>query len=124
MGAAKKLDLTFLELQLRILYGYYLGQHLLFQSRQRDRKINDRDFDTGFRGVRRVAYCRRQKDFESFVIVQNFISETYGHRRTDLFDVLRQDGFQRGVQFLLHVLQQHPLAELNCLFYHPHYIRV
>jgi len=84
---------------------------LILKARLCDGEVDDRHFHLNFGRVMRVRHFGGHEEAESVTVGNDVVADLDHVLASLLEDLLHQDGLQRCVERLVHVLQEHPLAE-------------
>ena len=88
---------------------------MLLESQRRNGKVNNGDFDTGFRGVMRIGQRGGQKQLKIFIITDLLFAQLDDIGAPLFLDILLQYRFKRRLNFIANAFEQDPLSEGNAL---------
>ena len=100
------------------------AQKLVVQALLGDHEVDQGHLGRNFGQVVGVAQLGGHVEGELRVVLDGLVAQLDLEGVSLLLGLLQEHGGQRGVEFLAHVLEEHGLAELDCVFQRAHEVRV
>eukprot|EP00968_Pinguiococcus_pyrenoidosus_P021236 scaffold2724_cov260-Pinguiococcus_pyrenoidosus.AAC.23 len=111
-------------LDVRPLLAHYHPQQLVFQAAQRDREVDQRHLDANLRQVVRIGVLRSHVQVEVRIVIHVGIAESDQDSIALLEGGSLQNGLERRLEILAHVLDQQRPADADAVLQRPQQVGI